>query len=122
MKFITITFLLLIFVNTTSCKHSMQVTSEEQAYQFVQKVPEVQDFVADLVNMGAKPYIRMEASDNASLYEFYVGSNELTHTAVWKRFRVDRKTGQIQVYDNKADEYVPLDEWRTRVKTGLMSK
>lgn len=122
MKHEILVFLLIGTLSLVACNPASKVTSAEQAYPLVQNVPEVQEFVAELVKNDAKPYMRLESVDKDLFYEFYVGSSQPTHTVIWRRFKVERKTGQVQVYDNNADEYVSLDEWRTRVKTGLMSK
>lgn len=114
--------LLMIILSAVACKSSSKVISNEQAYQMVQGIPEVQEYVAELVRDHAKPYMRLESESDDPFYEFYVGSDQPTHTVVWKRFRVDRKSGVATVYDNKADEYVTLEEWRERIKTGVMTK
>lgn len=122
MKHRSLVFLLIGTLFLVACTPASKVTSDEQAYQLVQNVPEVQEYVTELVKGDTKPYMRLESVNKDPFYEFYVGSSQPTHTVIWRRFKVDRKTGQIKVYDNKADEYVSLDEWRTRVKSGLMSK
>lgn len=105
-----------------ACKSVPKVASDAQAYQLVQGIPEVQEYVTELIKSDAKPYMRLESGGNGPFYEFYVGSNQTTHTVIWKRFKVDRKTGEARVYDNKTDEYVSLDEWRARIKSGVMTK
>lgn len=114
-------FVLILLLSVAACS-SEKISSNEHAMQQIQNIPEFKEFVDSIPSDVAKPYIRAEVKDESPFYEFYVGTSLPTHTVLWKRFRINRQSGEITVYDDRTDEYVTLDEWAVRVKLGTMPR
>ena len=110
---------LLTVVSLISCsKQDNSAGPDEsgtQALTHVEQIPEIQTFISSAQKrQGVTPIIRpLESGKDKTYYEFYVGEDLGTHTALWNIFAVDKNSGAIFVYDTIKDEYVPLESWRT---------
>lgn len=90
-----------------------------EAQAIVEKIPEVENFIASMAGQGeASASIRLldSKTENEEIFEFYVGESHKTHTTLWNVFGVNKKTGEILVYDSIKDEFIPLKIWRQSMK------
>jgi hypothetical protein len=94
-----------------------QLLTAEKAEQLVWALPEVKEMAAQISRQGAKPFTRVElegGGPSSSAYTIYFGEDHKTHTVRRETFIVDRKTGNVSVYDVVADKNLSLAEWRSK--------
>lgn len=91
--------------------------SETASLNKIQKLPEVQSFIEKIDKVeGVHPIIRQEDSSagNSNLFEYYVGELYPTHSVLWNRFVIDKKTSEIFIFDIESGDYISLEHWRTK--------
>ncbi len=86
------------------------------AFNKISNLPEVKAYFQKLgeVEKGVKPVIREESDnpDGNNLFEYYVGESHTTHSVLWNRFAVNRRSGEVFVFNQEEGEYIPINKWR----------
>lgn len=87
--------------------------SQKEARQIVEKIPEVQEFADMLAQHRSRLVIYPEElGENKNLHQFYVGESLGDHTNRWNTFGVDKKSGEIFVFDMMRGKFLPYTQWQ----------
>lgn len=102
----------------TLCTACTKGSSEKEAQQLLQNLPEVQLFYEELRKQGDDSHvvIQNESGTNADQYEFYVGESDSLHAVVWNRFAINKKSKKVFILDVESGEFIPIEEWRQKMK------
>ncbi|MFA5800340.1 MAG: hypothetical protein WC840_05295 [Candidatus Peribacteraceae bacterium] len=112
-----IIFAILLSLFSISCAKGG--LTETASFSKIHKLPEVQSFIEKIGRVeGVRPVIRQEESsaENANLFEYYVGESYPTHSVLWNRFAVDKKTSEVFVFDIESGDYISIEKWREKQK------
>lgn len=115
-KNISVITLLIIFLLSCQKKN----LSEKDSLQILEQLPEIKRALTqDRAENGPRIVVRQDKDQTvpSGLDEFYVGESHETHTTILDRYAVDRKTGEIYIYDVEEAEFVPLEQWREKNKS-----
>jgi hypothetical protein len=104
---------LFVVAALSSCTHSTtRPVTADDAQRVISTLPETHAFQGQLMGVGRKLIIVDQSEVGAQAFQFYVGEDAGDHTALWNRFRVDRRSGVVLVWEPIDDQWLTLVEWR----------
>lgn len=102
------------------CGACKKTITKDKAIETITSLPELKSISDQLasIDQNVKLSIRDDSAsgEDNPRWEFYVGEKHPDRTVFLMRIAVDKKSGEIYVFDTDLAEYVPLKEWRSRPK------
>lgn len=104
---------LLVMQVVSGCSAKTSMTSEAEAMDIIKSRPETMAFAERLEKVeNVSIFMKVEGGGSESeAYDIYVGESHPTHTVLWNRFRVNKLTKRVYVYDVGSDTYIPIEQW-----------
>jgi hypothetical protein len=104
---------LFVMVVLSSCTQSTTPSlSADDAERVVSTLPETRAFQGELEVVGRQLVIVDETEAGSQAFQFYVGEDAGALTVLWHRFRVDRQSGVVLVWEPVNDQWLSVVEWR----------
>ena len=102
------------------CVACKKTITRDRAIQTITSLPELKSISEQIssVDQNVKLSIRDDstAGENDQRWEFYIGEEHPERTVFLMRIAIDKKSGDIYIFDTDLAEYVPLEEWRSKSK------
>lgn len=115
--YLTIFSMLFVFCFCAACKKTI---TREKAIATITSLPELKSISEQLasIDQNIKLSIRDDSAsgEDNPRWEFYIGEKHPDRTVFLMRIAVDRKSGEIYIFDTDLAEYVSLEEWRNKAK------
>jgi hypothetical protein len=119
----SVLFVVVVVVLSSCTPSTTRSLSADDAERVVSTLPETRAFQGKLEAVGRQLIIVDETEAGSQAFQFYVGEDVSDHTVLWNRFRVDRQSGVVLVWEPVNDQWLSVVEWRTAAQhTGGKNK
>ena len=92
-----------------------------EAEALVRELPEVRRLTEEVKKRGFRPVLKVESGPNPltqaggrQVFSVFVGEDRVTNVVRLMTFEVNAASRELSVFDEEADENVPLAQWRKR--------
>jgi len=115
--FCFVIFTVFAFCFCTACQKTI---TKDKAIDIITSLPELKNISEQLssIDQNVKLLIRDDSivGGGDKRWKFYVGEGHPDRTVFLMRIAIDKKSGEIYVFDTDLAEYVSLEEWRSKAK------